>query len=778
MSQQAATDPFAKYGGQAVATAPPAATDPFAKYGGQIASAPSVSPPAPAATTDTSSSYTMADAAKEAWHGATDPIVGALDAAGETGVGLLKLAHKVPGVGYVMDHAGHMMENIQQNDERHAALQGEVDADPMGRLGVTGGRAMETVLEFMSGEEALKGLSLGAKLGKIAPVMQLMEKYPRMAAAMLTGMRQGTVGAGQAIAHGADTGEALTTGAATGATGAAADLVVPAAYSAAKTLIAKLRPGVENIAGEAIPVLASQRAGAAPIAAEMATTANTPEIAAAQQVGGQRAVTNIAQRATKDALDKVNEVRARVQPITDPSRLLSAPDDAKPFQFTLDGPPVEERVEGEIAPDARKKQIGTQVVAGKGPSGLHGDPFATEYAAGNFMYGDGEPLPQVSDRGDQPAGSHKEPAFQYLTGAKPGEGEGAKDVVGGGGRLVMTNPQDAQAALSHLQDVIDNSSLYEKLPKEQQQLIKASRDSLQQQLGMYHAADAIKPHFDPVDIGGAVQRVNSFGDAADQVQASVKPIYQKLDEVSGGEFTALRNQSKAASKVMFQPGSIDAYEKALDAKQAADQGIDDIFTKHSGDISRGEYQSAKSAWRDSVVLDNLHGAVEGAFKGAPQNIADSTGTNRLLRGNTMGSRLNRLLQKTPQADIERVIGRDGLENLYRVSDLLSKPETAIATQNVAKEVARHLTRRIGKGALIGGLIGHVLGPVGVAGGAVAGALSEDAGRYVLRQAAINPRVGVLVDRAVRHQVSPQIFAPLIAAAMRPNTTTEEGETQP
>ena len=40
-----------------------------------------------------------------------------------------------------------------------------------------------------------------------------------------------------------------------------------------------------------------------------------------------------------------------------------------------------------------------------------------------------------------------------------------------------------------------------------------------------------------------------------------------------------------------------------------------------------------------------------------------------------------------------------------------------------------------------------------------------------RKPAIDPRVGMLVDRAVRHQVNPKIFAPLIAGEINSNIDT-------
>lgn len=250
--------------------------------------------------------------------------------------GAERLVRKVPVVG---DFLGkHGLDAQLGHDEANAAMPSQNTAQGFGE-------GLETVAEFLTGEEALKGLSLGEKLTKIAPVLKQLEKYPRLAQVVSTALRQGTVGAGQASLRGATAGEAATTGAITGTVGGAAELALPAAYSGVKSLIAKLRPTTEEIAGETVPVLASQKPGAAPIASKAATTANAPAIAAAQQEGGQQAVTNIAQRAAKDSLDRVNAVRQTAPAITDPSRLLSAPEGARPFEFHIEGvPPTEEPI--------------------------------------------------------------------------------------------------------------------------------------------------------------------------------------------------------------------------------------------------------------------------------------------------------------------------------------------------------------------------------------------------------------------------------------------------
>jgi hypothetical protein len=665
----------------------------------------------------------------------------------ETGLTAMKAIHGIPGVGDFLDKHTKFDTSMQETQANANA--------PLDTLAAKTGYGLVNVVEFLTGDEALKGLSLGSKLAKIAPALKIMEKFPKLAEAVQAGIRQGVVGAGQAAGHGADAKQAAEAGAITGLTGGGGELAFPALGEGMRSLLEKLRPSETEIAGETIPVLASQKKGAANVAREAATPGNTPEVAEAQQQGGQQAITNIAQRSTKEALEKSNALR-KTAPITDPARLLQPPDDYSPFKFYIEGPPATEGI---------PSQEGGQNYAGgyDKPNPNHTPIEESGKPAQQQQLGStADTIPDEAFTGHATTRANN---WQYTPPEAGGEASGGT----GGGRLVTTDPAQAQSTLSRLNDLAGSdgngpSAVFKSLPKEQQTAIVAQRDSLQQQLGMYHAGQSLYPHFEPTDVNAALGHVTNFGEAADQIRAPQKAVYQTLDKESGGRFTALRNQIQAANKIMFEPTSMDAYEGAIQSKKEAEEEVQTIFNR-STSVNRKELTAANAGWRTASILDTIHSTVDGAFRGAPKDIADKFNMNRVLRGNSMTQRLNTMLRSTPRADLEHAIGPDGLENLYRVGDLLSKPDTSMQTQSAAKEIAKHMVRST-RGAIIGGLVGHVLGSTYQ--GALAGSVAEDSVRFVLRQAAINPRIGMLLDRAVRHNVNPKIFAPLIAATINEN----------
>jgi hypothetical protein len=67
------------------------------------------------------------------------------------------------------------------------------------------GAGAENILEFIAGDEALKGLSLAEKLGMASKLAKLAETSPKWAKALdigMTALRQGAVGGTQTLAHG------------------------------------------------------------------------------------------------------------------------------------------------------------------------------------------------------------------------------------------------------------------------------------------------------------------------------------------------------------------------------------------------------------------------------------------------------------------------------------------------------------------------------------------------------------------------------------------------
>jgi hypothetical protein len=177
------------------------------------------------------------------------------------------------------------------------------------------GAGAEGILEFMAGDEALKGLSLAEKLGIGAKIAKLAEDSPFAAKIIRTGLNSLTVGAAQGLAHGQSIGDAAKTGAVAGLAGGALETGAEG--------IKALAPAVKEIAGEEIPVRGSQDSGVAR-AAENAAPSKTLEKFDTEQTqpAAKRAIGNIATEVKNAAAEKLpaRDAEAAIQKLRDATK--------------------------------------------------------------------------------------------------------------------------------------------------------------------------------------------------------------------------------------------------------------------------------------------------------------------------------------------------------------------------------------------------------------------------------------------------------------------------
>jgi hypothetical protein len=289
-------------------------------------------------------------------------------------------------------------------------------------------------------------------------------------------------------------------------------------------------------------------------------------------------------------------------------------------------------------------------------------------------------------------------------------------------------------------------------------------------------------HFEPIDADQAMAKTNSFGDAADVAREAAKPIYAKLDEATGGQFTKLKNARSSA----YRAGNMTAYKDAT-------EGINNLLKKTPDSVNPEEFAAAKSAWNDERDLDRIHNAVEGAFNGISETQAAEPGTSpRLIKGGdatgALQTRIGGLLRGKNALSEDRIgqlLGPEGLTGLYRASHLVSTPELSKATQELADAVAKEFPKPEPTNKLAS-RISHTIGT-----GAAAGAISHLTGqpyafvlpalmgsRYVLRQVITNPAIGQMFEHAVDYGATPKNAAKIIAAMIQRNATADSQNVQP
>jgi hypothetical protein len=542
-----------------------------------------------------------------------------------------------------------------------------------------------------------------------------------------------------------------------------------------------IRPGTRTISDVDVPVLASQNRNAPASAADAADIRTTPDYRAAQQAGAAQITGNEAKNAVQRSLTELNA--GRVTPtVTDPARMLAAPEDMQPYQFTMDlaGPEPEATREGQVAFDPRKQHIGTQVVEGKGPGTFNLQNYspeladaANEQAAQEGTLGATQPQPE-------PVGSHREPIFQYLNAIHPGqEGKGIiEGLQGGRGTMTFEGPEQAVAGLNQLENVIQ-SPHFADLEQPQQTRIQNAAQGLRSQLDDFNAYRIQNPHYGQVDIPAAMQHTGDFSQGADQLEQAVAPVYNTLDQVSNGQWGSLRKIEQNMRRITNSPTTPEAYDSALAKLDATRTQMQNIIDSNRTQISEPEWRAANRVYRDASTMRDIHDSLEKSYNGVDPDIAAATagdpggGIPRIMTGSDAGFRRLQAVRQSRPEDVQRVLG-NGYTNLYRMTDLLRDPDDAVAAKGMAHQIGMVLRRHgralggLGFGGVAGAAIGHGLGgAAGAAGGAAAGTLSgvlAEAGvRKAIYHIATDPALADRFIYAVRNRVSPRIAAPLLGS---------------
>ncbi len=784
MSPQATADPYAAYGGATVAPPPPTPTaDPYAAYGGSVANAAAPAPPAAPAAPKTGMQRAESALTGE---NETDPnwqspyLGGAVSGALKSGANL---------VGNILDMVSRPRaplmvqgQDIQtQSPEQLRASQHLQDAAHWLKSGGQAkgfwenvGAIGEQTLEYLGTDGLLKmvgpaagAVETGEHLKQAQQAAQTLKNHPKIAGLVSIGLkaaRDATMQAGQTYLHTEDAGQA----AAAGGIGGVLSGVTGIAGMAVKAL-REMGPKALEIAGEKVPVLANQIDEAGGLTGTTATAQGAENIAATQQAAIPNQTRNIAREGLEKALNRVNKTRE----IIPPSRQLPAPEGAQPFRFSLEGTPTTETPTGELMQAPRKKQIGTQVV--ERPARAEGPAAPGATAPENLQGANVRELNPETGEGpaldpNKPVSTNatklvKEPTFQYMSGTKPGSPEARGEIVGGGGQLVIDSPQQAEQRLQQLEDV-QASPEYKRLSPEQQAVIDGHHDALQQQLGMYYSQGS---RFAPRDVPAALGWTNTYGDAAAQLHATAAPVYQKLDEVSGDDFSKFRDAAKQALGVLQRGSTIEAMETAQQRLANANQKIDELFTRHGSAVSPADYRAAKTAWRDGSTFDMLHTVTERMANGITME-ETATGLPRIVRGDTGSfeswlAKANQFGAGTNRDRVEDLIGKQGLNNMKKMMVLTRDAKLARSTTNALQNIGLALKSSYGPeaapAAIIGGVIGHFMGMEGYA-GAAAGMTAAMTARAVFKYAAHSPQIGNALDFAVRNAVGKEHYAPIIA----------------
>jgi hypothetical protein len=662
-------------------------------------------PPTPPAGTGPNGDQTgsLIDAPPMSWQGTKDvakgvaksavqganTIAGWLDSISAAGDRMLDRADAAMGNTHEGEPAApgmHLRQTLESAENRVAPG----ITNPAHGEGQESGGMIEQLGEWMAGEGMLKsGITLAQRSTEIAKFATLLEKQPALARAVSTMMksdaaafaaRQTAVGGGaatQTLLHGGTGTEAAESGILGAAGGAAVEGAGAVARGAARRI-------------------------AAP-----AITAD--------------AVTDATRAAVRDRLEATNATRT---PATH-----ALPAKTGDFQFTLKGTGPEMRSEGSSVAEPRKKQIGTEYVAGKG-SGTA--PKVEPYAAGTFEHAETPALPPVPDQEPFATRGHKEPVFQYLAGTKPGTEDVGSETLGGGGNLVTGDVKTAAAHLADLQDAIDSPEFAQATPERKQQIVDAHDDTQRQIVDYYKQRRATGPqgsNFQPVDVQATLSRVGRPDEAAQELRNVGAEVYNHANDVTGGQFQALAGSKDGYIAKLYEKLSQEPYPAGrAQVRQEiarAEAALNGILEDPRNGIDATDAAAAKRNFHASYVLDDMHQAIKPLY--------GYEGDYRGFGNNRIGQRFDEFLKSNP--DARQIIGGERIDTL---KEIFQKADTAAGRKKLSRAVIS-----IGSALTGHGVVTH-------------------GGQYVLDGMVSNPNVAKNLLFALDSGARPENYSPAIA----------------
>lgn len=253
------------------------------------------------------------------------------------------------------------------------------------------------------------------------------------------------------------------------------------------------------------------------------------------------------------------------------------------------------------------------------------------------------------------------------------------------------------------------------------------------------------------DTKAILKKVDSFGDAAEQLRKAAKTKFTTIDEATEGEFSRLQEERSYLLKRM---------------RNAADNSFDDLSSQLS-DVAKREdalfdkvklsaedkmgLEAGRNAWRQANAMDELHSTIESSTSGAnpkTPGLKTSSGetikpTVKTINGKLLRDRINKM---NPQTLSDAVGGNTAhAAAIEKIADLLAQTSNAAKT-NILMKLVR-----------VGGAVGGHFSPLG----ALKGELGAEGVSRMLGKVLTNPKAAQALATSLRVSAPASVAAEAI-----------------
>ena len=204
-----------------------------------------------------------------------------------------------------------------------------------------------------------------------------------------------------------------------------------------------------------------------------------------------------------------------------------------------------------------------------------------------------------------------------------------------------------------------------------------------------------------------------FGQASGDVAARTQPRFQKLDELSGGEFSKAQNEADLARSSLDFEGK-KAYQAALEKQNG-------LFTKHASAFPDEDLQQMKADWRQKSGLDELATRFNRSVGPTPSELT-TPGKPDIGYVNPKQFR-NSIIDAVQNGEFDKAgFTPEHVQALEDLGRILDKAQVSTGLNATLGSVAKYLGRRA-VGSAVGGIVGGVPG-------AIVGAVAEHGAEYL------------------------------------------------
>ena len=696
-----------------------------------------------------------------------------------------KILRAIPGVGDALSKHTNLDANIAN---AQAAASKPYPTDPDRAKDQEAYEHLMSVAEYMMLYGVAKqGLSYLESMKMTAPVVQALEKSPVAARIVGEAVKQGGAGGAQTLIHGGTPKEAVINAGINALIGGGLEAVGPTKMMEGK------RAQPRTIAGATFETM--PKTGEAMLR-NMADVKQDPATQAVDEALGNVGKTAVLRSVARSVAERPTGMSR----ILAEDRRLPAPEGSAQGYRVGGSQPGETTPikEGEILQPARKKQIGTRVVEGKGsPTGV------PEYQGTGFTGEEPPPPPREVAEPPTQSGSHREPLYQYLTSAKPGTPTAAEGETGQG---ILFLTKDGQAAsvprmrqqLAQYDRIMDDPEIWDELPQRQKDAIQADHEDLTEQLHRYGDYAAAQPHFPTPDPVEMVRNTHSLGDAAAQLKGEHGQFWDVADEASQGDFTDLRDEEKRLRKQIFgetPTGRLDELRTQLKDNQ---QRQLDFFDRFRDKVSPQEWKIAREGYQDGIVLQNLDDLFQRRFRGISQaeeqrGLAQGVKRQREFKPDAgFTQELEDFYNDgyrdtaTNRQVLERTMGQQHMDDLKDLSLLFRDAQRREAAQTLRTSIASAIMRHYHgiKGILAAGggagmIAAHATGAgLGVAGVPLMTGTAAGVRNYVVERLLTDPNFARKFTYAVNSKVPPRTAGSLLASQIIGSQVATSGKNEP